>query len=75
LDADNLKFDSTDNLDHCGSKYENSCELHAKIQAKVRGKVQTKIRGDAAGAEASLLVILKFFVPGHLNRFQLSFVR
>ena len=46
-------------------------ELGAKLQLKVR----TKVRGDAACEETRLLVVLKFFVPGHLNRFELPFVR
>ena len=58
-------------------------ELQAKVRTIVRGKVRTNcvgkfertFVGDAACAGASLLVILKFFVPSHLNRFQLSFVR
>jgi hypothetical protein len=44
-------------------------------RAEVRVRVRAKVLGTAAWAGTALLVILKFFVPGHLNRFELSFVR
>jgi hypothetical protein len=37
-------------------------------------EARVKVRGDAAWAETVLFVVLKFFVPGHLNRFELAFV-
>src|SRR5277367_4623532 len=46
---------------------EPAAELHVKIP--------TKVIAYAECAETRLLVVLKFFVPGHLNRFELSFVR
>jgi hypothetical protein len=66
--------DSMDNLDHRGSTGGSSCELLARVRAKVRAKIRTKDLGEAACAVIALLVVLKFFVPGHLDRFELSFV-
>jgi hypothetical protein len=47
----------------------------AELRIEECAELRTKMRRDAAREETRLLVVLKFFVPGHLNRFQLSFVR
>src|ERR1700722_2351260 len=75
LDAEKREFDSTDNLDYRGSGCGISWEPLARVCAKVRGRVRMKVLGNAVRAESALLVVPKFFVPGHLNRFELSFVR
>jgi len=75
LDAAIRVLDSTDNLDYSGSRCGISWVLLARVGADVRGKVRTKALGNAVRAETVLFVVLKFFVPGHLNRFELSFVR
>ncbi len=54
-----------------GEVYANRVRTTGELLAKARARV----RGDAAYAEAALLGVLKFFVPGHLDGFQLSFVR
>ena len=54
---------------------QTTCELLQELRAKVLGKVRTKILRNAVRAETALLVVLKFFVPGHLNRFELAFIR
>src|ERR1700733_11945908 len=47
----------------------------AEGRAELRGKVRTKVRGNPVCAETGLLAVLKFFVPGHLDGLELSFVR
>jgi hypothetical protein len=56
-----------DNLDYC--------RIRNRSEWEQRGKERTTVLGSAACGEAALLVVLKFFVPGHLNRFELAFVR
>src|SRR5271167_2345794 len=43
--------------------------------AGLRVEVCMEVRGNLVYAATALLGVLKFFVPGHLNRFELSFVR
>ena len=53
-----------------------ACSIRWTIWTPVELRVEArvKVRGDAAWAETVLFVVLKFFVPGHLNRFELAFV-
>src|SRR5271156_1694258 len=51
------------------------CANRVRTTGESLAKAGAKVRGDAACAEAALLAFLEFFVPGHLNGFQLSFVR